>query len=235
MAGLFARPRPESVYRRAWNLGHFGVGWITIALAIANIYIGLIHEAGAALKYVIVYSVVGPLYVPTQSVVALRLAHTSATPLSFLSQQVTRIFAQMLFELVLLHYVGSCFPAVPQGRSIFTWPVLDQFLARSCPFIRHSHTGIAAFEEHVKPSFAGCRTRGQASPTRAHCRQQRKVWCFKCRTGTRTAGPAVERIYCRSAGVRHGRWRAEGRHNLSCADGWMEDCWVGRAWREQSA
>lgn len=63
-AGLLARPLPDSMSRRAWNLGHFALGWIAIFLAIANIYIGLVYEAAVHLKYVAAYSVVGPPYLP---------------------------------------------------------------------------------------------------------------------------------------------------------------------------
>eukprot|EP00884_Botryococcus_braunii_P017827 jgi/Botrbrau1/4728/Bobra.0218s0040.1 len=56
--GVFARPLASSRVRRAWNLSHYGLGWLAIFLGIANIYIGLVNEAQAEPKYVAAYSVV---------------------------------------------------------------------------------------------------------------------------------------------------------------------------------
>jgi hypothetical protein len=58
VTGIFARPLPSSGLRRAWNLGHYGVGWMAIFLGIANVYLGLVDEAHVDPQYVAAYSVV---------------------------------------------------------------------------------------------------------------------------------------------------------------------------------
>ena len=63
LLALFLRPKNTSKLRRTWNLSHWTLGRATLALAIANIFIGL-YLSHVAYKHIIAQAVVlGGLFI----------------------------------------------------------------------------------------------------------------------------------------------------------------------------